>query len=144
MADPGDLTPRPAGLLRRFGAMLYDALLVLAVWLVTLFAGVAMAGHAVVGPTIQSLLFIELFGFFSFFWVARGQTLGMLAWRLHVVTLSGERMRLSHALLRFVGALLAFATLGVGYLWYFIDPGRRTWPDLLSGTEIRYTPTRAA
>jgi len=141
VADPRDLTPSPAGLLRRFGAMLYDALLVLALWLVTLFAAVAITGHAVVGPTIQSVLFVELFTFFAFFWVARGQTLGMLAWRLHIVTLSGEPIRLSHALLRFIGALLAFASLGIGYLWYFIDPGRRTWPDLLSGTEIRFTPT---
>jgi len=120
--------------------MLYDALIVLAIWLVTLFAAVAIAGHAVTGPAVQSALFVELFAFFVGFWVARGQTVGMLAWRLEVRTLTGERLRPRQALLRFIGALLAFAALGLGYLWYFIDPGRRTWPDLLSSTEIVYTP----
>jgi len=120
--------------------MLYDSLIVLAIWLVTLFAAVAIAGHAVVGATVQSVLFIEMFAFFVGFWVARGQTVGMVAWRLHVRTLTGEPLRLRQALLRFIGALLAFAALGLGYLWYFVDPGRRTWPDLLSSTEVVYTP----
>ena len=123
--------------------MVYDAMIVLAIWLVTLFVAVAISGHEVAGPMIQSVLFIELFAFFAGFWVARGQTVGMLAWRLHVATLSGERLRLRHALLRFIGALLSFATLGVGYLWRFIDPGKRTWPDMLSGTEVVYTPRAA-
>jgi uncharacterized RDD family membrane protein YckC len=64
----------------------------------------------------------------------------MLAWRLNVVTVTGAPLHPRDALLRFVGALLAFATLGLGYLWYFVDAGRRTWPDLLSRTEILYTP----
>ena len=136
-----DPTSRPAPLRRRFAAMVYDAMIVLAIWLVTTFIAVALnGGEFVAGPTYQSVLFIELFGFFAGFWVTRGQTIGMLAWRLHVATVTGAPLRLRHALLRFIGALLAFATLGVGYLWRFIDPGKRTWPDLLSDTEVIYTP----
>jgi len=121
--------------------MVYDAMIVLAIWLATTFIAVALnGGRAVTGPAFQSLLFVELFAFFAYFWVARGQTIGMLAWRLHVATTSGEPFRLVHALLRFIGALLAFASLGVGYLWCFFDPGRRTWPDLISRTEVLYTP----
>ncbi len=118
--------------------MCYDALIVVALWLVTLFIAVAIAGHAVVGPTMQSILFIELFAFFAGFWVLRGQTVGMLAWHLQVVTVDGSPFTLRHALWRFIGALLAFATLGLGYLWKFIDPGGRTWPDLMSKTEVIY------
>jgi len=132
---------RPATLRRRFGAMVYDALIVLAIWLATAFIAVALnGGQAVSGPTFQSVLFVELFAFFAGFWVGRGQTVGMLAWRLHVVTTAGAPLQLGHALRRFIGALLSFATLGVGYAWRFIDPGQRTWPDLLSGTEVLYTP----
>lgn len=120
--------------------MIYDSLIVLAVWLVTLFAMVAITGNAVVGPTLQSILFVELFAFFCGFWVARGQTVGMLAWHLTVATVDGSRFTLGHALRRFIGAVLAFASLGIGYLWKFIDPGGRTWPDLLSSTEVLYTP----
>ncbi len=130
----------PASLLRRCGAMIYDALIMLAIWLVTLFVAVAVTGDAVVGPGIQSLLFIELFAFFTGFWILRGQTVGMLAWRLRVATVDGTPFTLRHGLRRFIGALLAFATLGLGYFWKFVDPGGRTWPDLLSATEVLYTP----
>ncbi|HEY5680711.1 MAG TPA: RDD family protein [Pseudomonadales bacterium] len=138
--QPG-ATRRHAGLLRRVGAMCYDALLVVALWLVTLFPIVALSNSAVTGATVRSLLFIELFVFFAYFWVSRGQTLGMLAWRLRLVPAApGEPVTLRQALLRFIGALAAFATLGLGYLWMYIDPERRTWPDMLSGTRVIHEP----
>lgn len=132
------------GLLRRLGAMIYDGLLVIAMWLASLFPMVALTNDAVTGATVQSLLFMEMFAFFAYFWVARGQTLGMLAWRLHVesTTETGHRPGLSprQALLRFIGAMLAFASLGIGYLWMLWDPRRRTWPDILSGSQVIYRP----
>jgi len=134
-------TGKPAGLLRRLGAMVYDALLVLAMWLATLFPLVAFNNDSVGGATVQSLLFVELFAFFAYFWVARGQTLGMLAWRLQLVSLEPDgRVTLKQALLRFIGALASLATLGLGYLWLLMDKERRAWPDLLSGTRILYLP----
>jgi uncharacterized RDD family membrane protein YckC len=137
---PDASLPRPASLPRRLGAMVYDAMIVLALWLLTLFVGVAVHNDAVSGPLVQTILFLELFAFFTYFWVWRGQTIGMLAWGLRVETESGVPMRLSQALLRFVGALLAFACVGVGYLWVFVDPDRRAWPDMLSKTFIVHRP----
>lgn len=116
--------------------MLYDTLLVLALWLFTLFPIVAFANDAVAGAVVQSLLFVEVFAFFTYFWVARGQTLGMLAWRLHVVTVDGYSITLRQALLRFVGGLLSVLTLGLGFAWQLFDAHRRSWPDLISGTRI--------
>jgi uncharacterized RDD family membrane protein YckC len=120
--------------------MLYDVLLVLAIWLFTLFPFVAAANDAVAGAAMQSLLFVEMFSFFAYFWVARGQTLGMLAWRLHVVTVDGHPITLKQALLRFIGGLLAVITLGLGFAWQLFDAHRRSWPDLISGTRIIYQP----
>jgi len=122
--------------------MVYDGLVVLAVWLVTLFLLVAMLDHAVTGAFVQSLLFLETFVFFCYFWTRRGQTVGMLAWGLHVETADGTPLGPSRALLRFLGALAAFATLGLGYVWMLFDANRRTWPDLLSGTQLIHTPRR--
>jgi uncharacterized RDD family membrane protein YckC len=122
--------------------MVYDAMIVLALWLVTLFIGVAVHNGAVVGPLVQTILFVELFVFFTYFWVWRGQTVGMLAWGLRIETRSGEPMRLNHALLRFIGALLSFVCLGLGYLWILVDPDRRAWPDMLSKTFIVHWPRR--
>ena len=120
--------------------MLYDGFIVLAIWMVTLLPLVAISDGPVFGPLIQSLLFIEMFAFFAWSWVARGQTVGMLAWRLHVETTRGQPLRLHHALLRFVGAGLAIASMGIGYLWALFNPERRAWPDLLSGTRTRHSP----
>ncbi len=139
--EPADaLTGEPAGLWRRLGAMIYDALLILALWMFTLLLGVAVTNHPVTGPLWQSLLFLELFAFFAYFWLRRRQTLGMLAWKLYVLDSSGAHITLGQALLRFIGAILSFLCLGLGYLWILIDHSRRSWSDLLSGSRVIHSP----
>jgi len=72
MATPRASDPHgaPAGLLRRLAAMVYDGLLVLAIWMVTLLAMVlANGGEAVFGALVQSVLFLETFVFFAWFWL---------------------------------------------------------------------------
>lgn len=120
--------------------MIYDGLLVLALWLFTLFPMVAISNDMVYGPLVRSVLFLELYGFFAYFWVYRGQTLGMLAWRLQVVSDVGRSMTLTQATLRFIGAMASFATLGLGYLWMYVDTQRRTWSDRMSSSRILVSP----
>lgn len=127
---------RRATLLRRVGAMLYDGLLILAIWLVTLFPMVALSNDAVFGATVQTLLFLELYAFFAYFWMSRGQTLGMLAWHLELRAPFGRPLTLTQATLRFFGGMLSFATLGLGYLWILFDRERRSWSDRMSGTWV--------
>lgn len=127
----------PAGLLRRVGAMVYDGLLMLAVWMFTLFPLVMVSNAAVSGPAVRALLFLELYGFFAWFWIRRGQTLGMLAWRLQIHN-GGRPFTLGQATRRFLGALLGLACFGIGYLWILIDPARRSWSDIVSGSQIVY------
>ncbi len=124
--------------------MLYDTLLVLALWMFTLFPMVAISNDAVYGATVRSVLFIELYAFFAYFWVRRGQTLGMLAWRLEVQSVDGSPLTLTQATWRFFGALVSFACLGVGYLWVLFDRERRSWSDLLSSSRVLYRPKRPA
>ena len=134
MNDRPDLLP--AHLPRRLGAMLYDSLLVIALAMLTLYPLMIITEGNLSRPAVQSIVFVETFAFFAFFWTRRGQTAGMVAWRLRVQSLDGRGLPLRQALLRFIGATLAFAALGIGYLWMLFDPGRRTWPDMLSGTEV--------
>lgn len=127
----------PVGLWRRLAAMLYDGLLILAIWMLTLLLMVlANGGEAVFGAAVQSLLFLELVAFFAYFWRADGQTAGMRAWRLRLVSDDGGPISLNQAVLRLFGALGAFASLGAGYFWALLDRQRRTWPDLLSRSRI--------
>ena len=130
----------PAPLRYRFAAMLYDALVVLAIWITTIVALVTLVGDAVVGAWVQSLLFVELYAFFAFFWCRRGQTLGMLAWRLRLRSAKGFTPR--QALRRFVAALASFAALGLGFYWMWFDKDRLTWPDRFSRSVVVREPKR--
>jgi uncharacterized RDD family membrane protein YckC len=135
------LEPRPAGLARRLGAMIYDALLVLAIWMFTLFPVVALHNDYVFGALVQSFLFVEMFAFFAWSWVHRGQTVGMMAWRLKVVSDDGGNVTLMQATFRFMGALVSFVCLGLGYLWIWIDGNRRSWSDLASASRVLVEPS---
>ena len=129
----------PAPLRYRIAAMIYDALVVMAFWVFTVVILVALTGDVVVGAWLQSLLFVELYAFFTLSWMFRGQTIGMLAWRLEL-DVQQRRLSAIDALKRFLGALAAFATLGLGYLWMWFDRERRTWPDIFSNTQVRRRP----
>ncbi len=130
-----------ARLWRRLAAMLYDGFLILALWLVTLLIMVIFnRGDAVFGAVVQSILFLELFMFFTYFWIADGQTIGMKAWRLRLVMNSGRGPSLNQVTVRFIAACISFAALGLGYWWVFIDKRNRTWPDILSDSQIIHEP----
>ena len=127
-------TTTPAPLRYRFAAMLYDGLVVMAFWVFTVVLLVAITGDVVVGDGLQSLLFLELYAFFTLSWIFRGQTVGMLAWRLEIKGQS--RMNAFDASKRFGGALAAFRTVGFGYVWMWFDADRRTWPHIFSNAQI--------
>lgn len=154
---PADLAEcHAASLLRRLGAMVYDGLLVLAIVLTTtglvnVFAPrpeipegteqVSLEGmQTFSGPMLSSLLFVETFAFFAFFWTRHGRTLGMQAWRLRVVDADGRHISLRQALIRFMVALPAFGLFGLGYAWVWIDPLGRSWTDRASGTRAITVP----
>ena len=124
----------------RFAAMAYDALLLLAIWVVTIVALVTVTGDAVLGAWVQSLLFVEAYALFAFCWCRRRQTLGMAAWRLRLA--SDGRFTPGQALLRFVAGLASFATLGLGFFWMWLDAEGRTWPDRFSRSTVVREPKR--
>ena len=136
--------PIPAPLRFRLLAMLYDALLLVAIWVTTIVALVTLLGDAVVGAWVQSVLFVEAYALLAFCWCRRGQTLGMLAWRLRLVS-DGRFTPASAAALR--AGLASFATLGLGFCWMWFDRERKSWPDRFSKSVIvrerkRNAPTR--
>ena len=115
--------------------MLYDALVLLGMWVLTIVLLVGATGGAVAGLWVQALLLAEAYAFFLFFWTRRGQTLGMVAWRLRV-TDGHAPISLRQAHLRMAGGILSLACLGLGHLWMMFDRHGRSWPDMLSGSNI--------
>ena len=126
-APPAALPPgvpaagaEPAGMGLRLFCIVYDGLLLLALWFITTMALVpfgtpdtAAAKHeiTVVAPAFANfVLFPALVAvtwlFYGYFWTRNGQTLGMQTWRLQVLRADGERLRWSDALGRCASACL--------------------------------------
>jgi uncharacterized RDD family membrane protein YckC len=132
---------RAPALPRRLAAMLYDTLLVLPLIMVCVALAMALLSGGEATPLhpqlVQVIALLGTIAFFSAFWVKSGQTLGMQAWRIKLISSdSGQPPRLSQALRRCLAALLSAACLGAGYWWCLVDRRRRYWHDYLSGTEL--------
>lgn len=134
---------------RHLTAMLYDSLLVIALIFVVnaialgVVVKVSGGDQETVDPLVaQALFVISTIGFYSTFWLASGQTLGMQAWRLKLVTLEGGKPSLRQAIVRCLAAALSFGCLGLGYLWRLFDRNSRYWHDYLSGTQLILLPKK--
>ena len=105
---PGtDSIPDPVGLPRRLGAMIYDGMLLLAIWMVLglVFVLVGEAtGHALI-PLQFVVNLLAAWAFFAWFWTRTGQTLGMQAWNIQLRDEAGARVSPKQATLRYLVAL---------------------------------------
>ena len=126
----------PASLFKQFAAMLYDSLLVFAVlFLATAIALIFNRGEAIESSPLFSLYLLSvLFSFYAWFWHRSGQTLGMRAWKIRIVSELGGNPGWGSSYLRLVFALVSILCLGLGYFWRLFKP--YTWHDKLSQTSI--------
>ena len=80
--------------------------------------------------SVLSCLFWTLYQYI--FLVHRGQTLGMQFAQLEVKTFEGEPAWPSERRMRVLGLALSCASLGLGFLWAFLDEDRLGWHDRIS------------
>lgn len=142
---PSSLSTSSApGISRRIAAMLYDGLLLAALWFSVSALLLAMTGGQLAGPDrplwqlylLRVSLFLVSVFFYTGFWTHGGQTLGMRAWRIKLVTASNGPVDWKQALRRFAAAIPSIGVLGLGLLWMLLDPERRAVHDRLSGTRL--------
>ncbi|HHB92412.1 MAG TPA: RDD family protein [Thioploca sp.] len=123
------------GILRYFAVIFYDSLLLFSV----LFLATAIAYPITNGKVnfmFQAYLLAVSFFYFAWSWVNGGQTLGMKAWRVRLVTSDDEPISLRHCLLRFSISILSWLIFGIGFIWAFFNRQHRTWHDLISNTHL--------
>ena len=128
------------GFWRRLAAQTYDLLLLIALlFLATALLLPFTAGMAVTDRyTLMYRLYLVVvsFFFYGWFWTHGGQTLGLRAWKLTVLTQDKKTLNWSQALVRFATASVSLSFFGLGYLWILIDKDGRAWHDHLSKTAV--------
>jgi uncharacterized RDD family membrane protein YckC len=132
------------GIARRLAAMIYDSLLLAALWFVTAALLMAVTGGHLADPnrpswllaTLRVSLFLVTLLFFAGFWVNGGQTLGMRAWRMKLVDTHGEPVNWNQAIWRFIAAVPSIGLMGVGLLWMLLDREHIAVHDRLTGTRL--------
>lgn len=100
----------PAPLWRRFAASIYDGLLLMALWMVTLLL-ICLPLNSLLSlkpgnAMNRGLLLAVALGFFVWFWSRGGQTLGMRAWRLQVRRGDAALLRVPVAVVRAMATLI--------------------------------------
>lgn len=137
----------PAPLWRRLAAMLYDSLLLIACYMLISFlytSAVSLTfdktpdqlSALTLQLTLFPILFFSTLGFFSFFWMKYGRTLGMQTWKLRLINNTPNPVSFSQCTLRICTAILSIACCGLGYLWMLWDKQQRTWQDRASKSSI--------
>lgn len=127
------------GFLRRLAAILYDLFLLIAL----LFVATALllplnGGEAFTAQQFFYPLYLLIisFLFYAWFWTHGGQTLGLRAWKIKVLTLDMKPISWKQALFRFAVAILSWGLFGLGFFWILIDKNRLSWHDHLSKTAM--------
>ncbi len=128
------------GLIRRLASMFYEALLLIAVLVLTVLLPHTLLGaftHHIASPVVfQAHVFIVLLVYFLWFWSHGGQTLAMKTWRLRLVTLDGQPVRPTQALIRYLLCWPSFALAGAGIFWALLDRDGQFLHDRIAGTRL--------
>lgn len=129
----------PAGLGRRFAALVYDSLLLVAVLFLGTLVLLPLTGGEAITPQdsggyeylYRGWIALLTLGFFGLPWVRTGQTLGMMSWKLRLERPDGSRIGWRDAAGRLlVGGLIVVAA--VTGLWLAGRGGAPAWlPGLL-------------
>jgi uncharacterized RDD family membrane protein YckC len=129
-----------AGFFIRIFSLVYDSLAILGIifsltlLLVMINGGTPVAGE--IADFIQ-LLITVLSGpvFYSYFWLANnGQTLGMQAWKIKLI--SEEKLSLRICLLRCAFSTFSFLFFGLGYLYILLNKEKKSLSDVATNTRI--------
>lgn len=74
--------------------------------------------------------------YFVSFWTAKGQTPGQRALGIKVISTSGLPLSFGRAVLRFIGYIVSFLIIWLGFLWAGFDGKRQGWHDKMANTYV--------
>jgi len=143
MSETPEVSYPDAGMGRRLGALLYDIFVLLGILFIAALPLPwfdQITEETLLGLWIKRIYLLSVcFAYLGGFWVNGGQTLGMKAWQIRVIKLSGHSLGWHHALKRFIGLCLSTVTLGLGFFWMPGDSKHSNW-DRLCRTRVIWCP----
>lgn len=139
---------RPAGFWIRGGALLIDVALFALVQSSLKFVAARVGGvdaddSSAFDPTIVAFTVAFAGLYVTLLHATTGQTIGKLLVGARVVLANGERVPLGASLLRFFAYFVSIATLGFGYLMAGLRHDKRALHDLIAGTRVERSASRA-
>ncbi len=157
-----------ASIFRRGAAMVYDGLLSFAVAIVASTLTLPFSGgqgSTEFNPLLTIYFILVFYVFFGWFWTHGGQTLGMRAWHIRLLTRDDQPVSWQTALIRYLLSLpmwfywfLAIQAAGnyreipvlselpawlmftVAVVWTVFDHIPDNWRDRVSKTKVVYVP----
>lgn len=129
---------RNVSIWRRFGAILYDSFLVLAILIIMSLPlyNFDLQGSESLKITIQIYYYFITQYFFVWFWVNNQGTLGMKTWEIKIVSDNEEPLTYKKAVVRFNIAILSFLFFGLGFLISIFRKDRKCLHDFISRTNL--------
>jgi len=130
-------------LIKRYLAVVYEALLLLALALALTAAYVMLLGDASHGWKrlgLQALLWLVMGAYFVRCWVVTGQTLASQTWKLKVVDQHGQLLDVQQAVMRYVLAGVLLLPAGLTLWWALLDREQQFLHDRLLGSRIIVLP----
>lgn len=127
------------GFWRRALALLYETILLLAVWFIASFLFHLVFQDTTAGyfrPLFQFYLLCVGGAYFIWFWTHGGRTLAMQTWKLRLISADGLKITTRQAITRYLFASLGIGLMGLGLWWAFFDREHQFLHDRLAGTRI--------
>lgn len=134
--------PTP-GIRRRLASMLYESLLLIAVFFFGFLApniALGVLGDILLPPGVLLIQAVLVPGvYFIWYWRRNGRTLAMQTWKIQLRSADGSAPAIDQLLLRFMLAWPSIFFFGIGLFWALFDRDRQFLHDRLSGTRLVFT-----
>lgn len=132
---------KDAGFFKRVFSLIYDSLAVIGIMLSLSLLLVLINGGSTEEnkfASIIQLLIITFSGpcFYTYFWLANnGQTLGMQAWKIQLIS-NNNGLSVKDCLYRCFISVISFLIFGIGYFLILFRKDNKSLADLLTNTQI--------
>ena len=132
---------KDAGFFKRVFSLIYDSLAVIGIMLSLSLLLVLINGGSTEENKFASLiqfLIITFSGpcFYTYFWLSNnGQTLGMQAWKIQLIS-NNNGLSVKDCLYRCFISIISFLIFGIGYFLILFRKDNKSLADLLTNTQI--------